>query len=504
MEKKMSLAEIKAMFGDNCFETETSFGVNLYGKYKPGMTFIIPKTLPLGKDGKPINPIFYEEDKEVTGNMNLDFDGEPTFMFGDFWRSKKGNPCFRPKSPLHAKHLLIRVRWGGCFNRSRGNYEAPENAGVIFFKRASSNGGGAGCDYWVVSVGYRRYNFDPEIDGDERPDHSDDFEQNAKAYRKKYADLQRQRVEEADKFLREKFAAEEESKANRARYMPRLEEIQAELIELGKPQASGQVYHLAPIDFGEIQVTIDYFKRFYYGEAALEAAEKFLEDSRSRIARDEDLLRQKAECAATWEPRFEEFRDEIESYGWTIEFNSKDGRAYINGHGYSYSEAGIEALKESLQKEAERLAAEKAQQEKLAREAEAKAMGLPSNVRLWHRIGKTNAGKAWVIQPNGMERECDFVDTMVCGSNSKKYHQDYEGDHVWNQILPGELVIYWSHAYTAAPHNCEVIYCPESLTEAQKERVAEIQQNIEANYFGAAGLTGTNTCPSIGDGWGLF
>mgnify|MGYP003087897603 FL=1 len=103
-----------------------------------------------------------------------------------------------------------------------------------------------------------------------------------------------------------------------------------------------------------------------------------------------------------------------------------------------------------------------------------------------------------------MERECDFVDTMVCGSNSKRYHQKYEGDHVWNQILPGELVIYWSHAYTAAPHKFEVVYQPETLTEAQLERVAEIQNGIEEQFFGKAGLASARSCPSIGQGWGLF
>ena len=103
-----------------------------------------------------------------------------------------------------------------------------------------------------------------------------------------------------------------------------------------------------------------------------------------------------------------------------------------------------------------------------------------------------------------MERDCDSVDTMVCGSNSKRYHQRYEGDHVWNQILPGELVLYWSHAYTAAPHKFAVIYRPETLTEAQLERVAEIQNGIEEQFLGKAGLVSARSCPSIGQGWGLF
>lgn len=45
---------------------------------------------------------------------------------------------------------------------------------------------------------------------------------------------------------------------------------------------------------------------------------------------------------------------------------------------------------------------------------------------------------------------------------------------------------------------------PETLTEAQLERVAEIQNDIEERFFGKSGLTGTRSCPSIGQGWGLF
>ena len=177
-------------------------------------------------------------------------------------------------------------------------------------------------------------------------------------------------------------------------------------------------------------------------------------------------------------------------------------------HEFAYSEDGLKSCIAMLEsKEAEirerREAEEAAERLKKAQE-EAKALGLPSNVSLWHRSGATNAGEAWVITPKGMDRECDSVDTSVFGSNSKRYHQSYEGDHVWDQIMPGELVIYWSHAYTTAPHEFQVIYRPETLTEAQLERVAEIQNGIEEAFFGKAGLTGTRSCPSIGQGWGFF
>jgi hypothetical protein len=128
---------------------------------------------------------------------------------------------------------------------------------------------------------------------------------------------------------------------------------------------------------------------------------------------------------------------------------------------------------------------------------------LPSDVRIWHRGGKTNAGKGWVVDSRGMDRECDWVDTSMHSSNSKRNFQTYEGDHVWDQVLPGEVILCWAHAYTAAEHEFEVIYRPETLTPAQQERIAEIEQELEDQLFGASGLAGGN-CPSIGDGWGLI
>lgn len=270
----------------------------------------------------------------------------------------------------------------------------------------------------------------------------------------------------------------------------------------------------------------------YTEEEVVKAETKATEAEADRAMRDAE---------ATWRPQFEvategyTFSEGKDPWGdrqpqycsncvsvWSVA-KDKFVRYEYSAEGLAQFEADIPSYEEEYQAklrakaEAEAKAKAKAEEEariakanaeakakKEAVEAEAKTLGLPGNIRLWHRSGATNAGKAWVISSSGMDRECDFVDTMVCGSNSKKYHQSYEGDHVWNQILPGELVIYWSHAYTAAPHVFEVIYRPKILTEAQLERVAEIQNELEEKFFGKSGLTGTRTCPSIGQGWGLF
>lgn len=326
---------------------------------------------------------------------------------------------------------------------------------------------------------------------------------------------------------KEKRAEQAASRQARGKFIAELEAINLRLKACGETQYQlGETFFVME-ETGWGACTI----RHLYTEEAVEKAE-----ARATRAEEERAMR---EAEATWKPLFKEavegytFPEGRDAWGDnSLRFYSNVVRVGIktDSKSYKYSEEGLaqfksalptfeEKYQEILREKAEAEAEAKAKAEEEARkaqakaeaearkaiaEAEAKEMGLPGNIRLWHRAGATNAGEAWVVGPNGTERECDFVDTMVCGSNSKRYHQSYEGNHVWNQILPGELVIYWSHAYTAAPHKFEVIYRPETLTEAQLERVAEIQNGIEEQFFGKAGLASARSCPSIGQGWGLF
>lgn len=513
MKKTMTLAEAKAFYDEErCFETETGFLVNNFGKYRPNITFIVPKTYDLDKNGKHINPLNYTEDREVTDNMNLDFDGSASFIFGDFWRSKKGGACFRPKNPMQAKHLLIRVDWGGCFNSHRGNYSDDVKGidGVLYFRRASSNGGGAGYDYWVLPVGYSRVIHDEEVDGNAQSDRTALFEQRARAYRKKHADLQKKAVEEADTYLKEKAASEEASRSVKKLLVPRLTEIQAELAELDKPQKFGN-YGVRKLMLGETYFKLGY-GQYLYSEESLAKAEEYLAHTRGWIAEEEAKKAAKAEARATFEPKFEELRGQIERFGWELTFDEEGAKvknpakastsrwSWSSGlTTYSYNQEGLDAILAEIKAEEGRLAAEKAAEELKKAQTEAKVLGLPSDIQIWNRSGATNAGQGWVILPNGMDRPRDGIT-----GDSRRIQRYDEGYEVWDQIMPGELVLEWRHAYTAAEHEFYVIYRPETITEAQLERVAEIQNELEERFFGKSGLTGTRSCPSIGQGWGLF
>lgn len=105
--------------------------------------------------------------------------------------------------------------------------------------------------------------------------------------------------------------------------------------------------------------------------------------------------------------------------------------------------------------------------------AEAEALGLPACVVIWRRMrGVSNRGNGWVIRPDGTEREPD--------SNPG------QGNLVWNQILPGELVLRYHRVDRYDIAHCEVLYRPDQVTPAQLAVVKQIEEDMGAseNAFG--------------------
>ncbi len=126
-----------------------------------------------------------------------------------------------------------------------------------------------------------------------------------------------------------------------------------------------------------------------------------------------------------------------------------------------------------------------------------------NDVSIWFRYGCTKAGKGWVIRPDGTERDCDFVDTSMLGSRTKREFQSYEGEHVWHRIAADEVVLKWYKNCTAEPHEFTVIYAPEKITQAQYDRILEIQNEIEEEWKDARGFSSGLPSPPVGDGWGF-
>lgn len=114
-----------------------------YGKYRSGLSILVESYQDYG----------WKREQNLAGEMNVRFDGDTFVMRGEYFVSKKGTKCFRVHQ--NGPHILIKNKWGGAFNSTRGfRWGEPEDA--LYFRRASSNGGGMGNDYIVFPVGYRR------------------------------------------------------------------------------------------------------------------------------------------------------------------------------------------------------------------------------------------------------------------------------------------------------------------------------------------------------------
>jgi len=477
MKNEKKLAEVKSLLQNkNIYETQTGFLVNEFGKYQPNITFVISK-----KNER--NPLEYRNDmlvSEMLANMNLNFNGKSAVIFGDFWKSQKGGACFRPKSISEAWHVLIRTNWGGAFESSRGIYNAPQ--GALHFRRASSNGGGSGYDYIVVPLGYYSALSDEgEILSSSHQEKS--FLDKAKAIRKRF-------IEHDAQVLREKEESERLSREAKAAGLgTRLEVVNTKFVSLGE--------NYSIVELGETFFKYGYTK-YFYTEKNVSWIENYFSSENKK--KEEEKIQKK--LREEFQPKFEVFVPRLDAIGLSLSFFTE--RVCFSGESgdFSFSEEGLVKFLRSLEEKEQRFAESKikadAEAQYQRRKNEAVQKGLPKDIHIWcRRGGRTNAGDGWVIGPNGEDRpNTSWINPRP------RYTQ--EGSKVWDQILHGEIVLKWSKSHTAGGHVFEVIHLPEEgLTEAQLERIIEIQDELEADWEGACGLASGIPSPSVGDGWGL-
>ena len=371
MKKALRLAEVKALFGSELvFETRDCFLVKQFGKYLPNLVFVLSKEFSLDKDGKPVSPVKFVRDVNVTDNMNLVFNGDPKILFGDYWISRKGSRCFRPKNPLNAKHLLIKVAWGGAdeTHGSRGNYPEDIPAGVLYFRHARSHAGGMGYDYWVIPVEYHASYLGTE-EYDSSAETADTASVNKEVVvrnRRRHADFLREQEAEADRLYRIKLDAEAASRRQREEFLPQLQEIDQRLAELSQPQPSGRVYCQPRIEFGETTFSIGACDQpRYYCREELAKAREMLRFRQDAVVGDEAKIVADAEAQKLFLPRFEALKPRLHQLGWSFKFqpgNFGGSKVRVEEYSFDLSEEGLTRLKTILTEredelaEAERLA----------------------------------------------------------------------------------------------------------------------------------------------------
>lgn len=320
------------------------------------------------------------------------------------------------------------------------------------------------------------------------------------AIAKQNADREAKRKAKADREAREKAEAEAASKAAKQTGLgDRLEALQLRLESL---RATNPNTTYSGLKLDEAYFSLGWGQKLYT-EENVAAAERSVSNWEEQSA---ERLR-KQEAQDEFQPRFVALTSRVEALGLALRFGDEkvnwESGSYYGG--FTYNQEGLEAFEADLVRKEEE-AAEKAREEaaataKASAEAEAAELGLPQDIRIWKRTGgATGCSMGWVISAHGLDRERDGLEN----DNPRRAARYDEGYLVWKQILPGELVLAWSKAFTAAPHEFEVVHLPsEGATEAQLERVAEIQQELQDTWVGRRGLSSGDPSPAVGIGWGL-
>ena len=112
--------------GDATMLSNGEMLIRKYGKYNPGICIVLPPD-------SPVLPVMV--DGSVFMNIKFDCSIIETIE-GEFWISKKGTPCFRPKV-LEFEEIS---KLNGC----------------RYSKFAPSHGGGAGYCYYVFPRTYQK------------------------------------------------------------------------------------------------------------------------------------------------------------------------------------------------------------------------------------------------------------------------------------------------------------------------------------------------------------
>lgn len=122
-----------------------------YGKYKSGLGIIVPKTSAQVDAEKRYIKLF--RDRISYEELNLGGRGQLDAVRGDFFVSKKGTKLFKVNP--RGKHYLLKDEWGGCFNEYRGGKLPTTDRGAVYYRCASSNGGGCGNDYAIIPIDWK-------------------------------------------------------------------------------------------------------------------------------------------------------------------------------------------------------------------------------------------------------------------------------------------------------------------------------------------------------------
>ena len=466
--RKVELDEAKKILNNDkiFYSGNNKFNVLDVGKYHSGITLEIPQEWDVNDRNLTDNPIAYMELRKLTDGMNIDFDGKAELLLGKYRLSKNGKPVFELTEPIKAKDALIRVAWGGAFNKTRGQHKGYANeVGATYYVQRSSNGGGAGKDYWILPVGF--------VNGRESRDVSDILKE---VQEKKDA-----RIAEADAYLEQKEKERQESIKNRERIIQEIQPIISE-IQSVNPESKfelGDEY----IEYG-----IRWMRRSSrYNDSVVNDLQELLEKEISKkTARDEFMPQYKE-----MEEVILSIESKLQYYDEYVRVDTKDFYLGRNTYGYNTNDyvkfvedVSIYREKfEKMQEDARRKVEEMKKAEELRRlKQEAKENGYPEEFEFWNRVGgKTGLSHAYVIRKDGSIREPD--DNRLRNNNHRhltNWLNTADGTQVYNQIMPGEIIISYVANHIDNPHIFNVEWADGEINDLQLETLFEEFQDLDA------------------------
>ncbi len=462
--KKVTLEEAKEILGSDkiFYNGNRKFNVVDAGKYHSGITIEVPQEWTIDTRRTPESPISYISAKELTDGMNIDFDGDASILLGRYRLSKNGRPVFELTEPTKARDTLVRVSWGGAFNRTRGQYEDyAKEIGASFFTRRSSNGGGAGNDYWILPVDFVR---------DMKP-------RDVSAILANIEHKENERVAEIDEYIEQEDLEIKNSTENRNRILEQIEPI-IQNIQTFNPNFE----YTAGTD------SFTYIENRYSSSKAIRYTDKLIIEIAGLLEKAQNEKKAKN----TYTPMFQEMESTLSTLNISISYNNmnitlKAPTSYFSYKCYSYSQRGynsfisdvtqyqkeITQAQEETRRKAEEL---KTATELKRRKDEAKEMGYPEEFKFWNRLGgATNLGHAYVIESDGNIREPDY-NNLRNGNHRYKYSDwknNADGTQGYEQILPGEIIVTYTKDYTAVPYIFNVEWADGEITEAQLEVICD-------------------------------
>lgn len=468
--RKLKLEEAKEILeSDKVFYNGNSkFNVLDVGKYRSGITIEVPQEWTINKKNSPESPIKYIECKELTDGMNIDFDGEASLLLGRYRLSKNNKPVFELTEPVEAKDVLIRVDWGGAFNKTRGQTNSyAKEIGATFFIEKSSNGGGTGYDYWVLPVGFVK-------DKEER-----DISDILNGIQKSKDD----RIAEIDTYLENEERERQESIKNRERILREIQPIIQEIQTFN----TAFCFEDENEDATYVETKNGMKKVRRYTDSLVRELELILEKEKQiKKAQDEFI------------PQYKEMEEVLAAMDITISYNDNNvilklSDSYFDMKSYNYSSDGyisfvndITNYREKIDKEKEE-ARIKAEELKRANElqklkAKAKSEGYPEKFRFWNRLnGATDLSHAYVIESDGTIREPDYNELS---NHNHRYRDNWknnaDGTQEYDQILPGEIIVSYTKSVTKTPYVINVEWADGDATEEQLETICQSLECMES------------------------